>query len=233
MEAGPRSGPLNADSFVAANVAAVRERMANAAARCGRRAEEIVLVAAAKTRSAAEIDAAIAAGIADVGENYVQEAAARKAEVRGSACWHMIGRVQRNKARKAVETFTIIQSVDSLALGAVLARLGEERGEPVRILIEVNLGGEATKGGVVPDQVEELAARLRQLRGLAVEGLMTVPPPGTPESVRPLFRSLRALAEQLRLRELSMGMTGDFETAIEEGSTMVRIGRAIFGERAK
>lgn len=207
--------------------------MARAAERAGRRAGEISLVAAAKTRSAAEIDAAIAAGIGDVGENYVQEASARKAEVRGAANWHMIGRLQRNKARKAVETFSIIQSVDSLPLGVALARLGSERDEPVRVLIEVNLGGEATKGGVEPDALAELVGRLRELRGLAVEGLMTVPPPGPPESVRPLFSRLRELGERLRLHELSMGMTDDFEVAIEEGATMVRIGRAVFGEREK
>jgi pyridoxal phosphate enzyme (YggS family) len=207
--------------------------MANAAARAGRRAVEVVLVAAAKTRSAAEIDAAIAAGIADVGENYVQEAVARKVEVRGTAKWHMIGRLQGNKARKAVEAFAVIQSVDSLALGAQLARLGAERGEAVRVLIEVNLGVETTKGGLAPDELERIVGRLRELPGLAVEGLMTVPPPGSPESARPLFRRLRELGGRLHLGELSMGMTDDFEVAIEEGATMVRIGRAIFGEREK
>jgi hypothetical protein len=211
----------------------VRGRITRAAERAGRRAEEIVLVAAAKIRSAGEIDAAIAAGITDIGENYVQEAAARQAEVRGIARWHMIGRLQRNKARKAVETFATIQSVDNLPLGAALARLGAERGLPVRILIEVNLGGEASKGGVAPADLEELAGRLGELPGLTVEGLMTVPPPGPPEKARSLFRCLRGLAERLRFRELSMGMTDDFEVAIEEGATMVRIGRAIFGEWEK
>lgn len=216
---------------VAANVAAVRARIARAAGRAGRNPSEVRLVAAAKAKSAEFVEAAIAAGVTDIGENYVQEAAAKQAAVRGAATWHMIGRLQRNKAGKAVEIFEWIQGVDNAALGEALSRRGVARGRPVRVLIEVNLGGEGSKGGVVPAAVPDLVARLRAQPGLSVEGLMTVPPPGAPEATRPFFRRLRELRDALGLRELSMGMSDDFEVAIEEGATMVRIGRALFGER--
>ncbi len=216
---------------VAANVAAVRARIARAAERAGRNPAEVRLVAAAKAKSAEFIEAAIAAGVTDVGENYVQEAAAKRAAVRAAATWHMIGRLQRNKAGKAVEIFEWIQSVDSAALGEALSRRGVARGRPVRVLIEVNLGGEGSKGGVAPAAVPDLVARLRAQPGLSVEGFMTVPPPGPPEAARPFFRRLRELRDALGLHELSMGMSDDLEVAVEEGATMVRIGRALFGER--
>ena len=218
---------------VAENVARVRERIARAAARAGRAADEIVLVAAAKTKSAALVDAAIAAGVTDVGENYVQEAAAKRAEVRSAARWHMIGHLQRNKARRAVEIFDSIQTVDDVVLGDVLSRLGEHRGEPVHVLVEVNLGGESSKAGVAPEDAARLADDLRARSFLAVDGLMTVPPPGTPADSRRHFRRLRELRDTIGLRELSMGMSGDFEVAIEEGATIVRVGTAIFGERER
>jgi pyridoxal phosphate enzyme (YggS family) len=216
---------------VAANVAAVRGRIARAAERAGRDAASVVLIAAAKTKSAAMVDEAIAAGIADVGENYVQEAAGKRAAVRRAARWHMIGHLQRNKARRAVEVFDAIHSLDDLALGEALSRSAENAGRTVSVLIEVNLAGEATKNGVDPDAVADLTSRLRSLPGLAVEGLMAIPPPRAAEETRPLFRRLRELRDRLELRALSMGMTDDFEVAVEEGATMVRVGRAIFGER--
>jgi pyridoxal phosphate enzyme (YggS family) len=218
---------------VARNVALVRERAARAARRVGRDPGEVLLIAAAKTKGADLIQAALAAGVTAIGENYVQEAENKRAQVAAAACWHMIGHLQRNKAKRACATFDVIQTVDDLALGEALARQAGGRGQPVRVLVEVNLGGEASKSGVSPDGVDELIVHLRGLAGLSVEGLFTIPPPGPAERVRPYFRRLRSLRDALHLRELSMGMTDDFEIAIEEGATMIRVGRAIFGERPR
>jgi hypothetical protein len=216
---------------VAANVAVVRKRIARAAERAGRDPEGIVLIAAAKKKPAAMVDAAIAAGVTDIGENYVQEAVAKQTLVARPARWHMIGHLQRNKAKRAVEMFDLIQSVGSLELGRALGAQAEARQSPVRVLIEVNLGGELTKSGVEPENLAGLAASLREVPYLTVEGLMSMPPPGPPESSRPFFCRLRELRDELGLKELSMGMTADFEVAVEEGATMVRVGTAIFGER--
>lgn len=215
---------------VAANVAAVRARIAAAAARVGRDPQSVRLIVATKTKPAEMVRAAIAAGVTDVGENYVQEAQAKQAAVGASARWHLIGHLQRNKAARAVELFDCIQTVDSAALGAALSRHGVAQGRTVRVLIEVRLGGEATKHGVEPEALPPLLQALR-LPALVVDGLMTVPPPDESERVRPHFRALREWRDRLGLRELSMGMTDDFEVAIEEGATMVRVGRAIFGPR--
>jgi pyridoxal phosphate enzyme (YggS family) len=216
---------------VAANVATIRERIARAAERANRDPARVVLVAAAKKKDAALIDAAIAAGVADIGENYVQEAEARKAEVRGVARWHMIGHLQKNKARKAVELFDVIQTVDGAELGAELSRRGAALQRVVRVLVEVNLADEPTKSGVRPERLAQTVDELRALPNLSIDGLMTIPPPGSAEQTRPFFRRLRELRDRLDLRELSMGMSDDFDTAIEEGATMVRVGRAIFGAR--
>ena len=215
---------------VAANLAAVRARIAAAAARAGRSADDVVLIAVAKTKPAALVQAAVAAGVTDVGENYVQEGLAKRAAVRGTVRWHLIGPLQRNKAARALEAFELIHALDNRALGETLARHAAARGAPARVLLEVNVGGEASKHGISPDQ---LPAMLEQLRDpyLSIEGLMTMPPPGSLDVARRCFRQLRALRDAAGLRELSMGMTDDFETAIEEGATMVRVGRAIFGER--
>lgn len=215
---------------IAANLAAVRARIAAAAARAGRDPGTVTLIAVSKTKPAAALDAAIAAGASDLGENYVQEAVAKRAAVHGRARWHLIGHLQRNKVARALETFDVIHSVDSAALGEALARHGEASGRVVRALVEVNVGGEESKRGVAPDELPALLARLRDPR-LAIEGLMTVPPPGAAEQTRAYFRTLRALRDAAGLRELSMGMTDDFEIAIEEGATFVRVGRAIFGDR--
>lgn len=215
---------------IAANLAAVRARIARAAARAGRDPRAVRLIAASKTKPAAAVRAAIDAGVADVGENYVQEAQAKRAAVGAGAAWHLIGHLQRNKAARAAEVFDCIQTVDSAALGGALSRHAAARGRPLRVLVEVRLGGEATKSGVEPAALPALLAALR-LPGLLVEGLMTVPPPADAEAARPHFRALRALRDAAGLRELSMGMSDDFEVAIEEGATMVRVGRAIFGER--
>jgi len=215
---------------VAANLAAVRARIARAAERAGRDPGSVHLIAVSKTKPAALVRAALAAGAMDFGENYVQEAVAKRAEVGAGGRWHLIGHLQRNKAARAVETFDCIQTVDSAALGTALARHAAEQQRTIHVLVEVRLGGEATKSGVDPEALPALLAEL-QSPALVVDGLMTVPPPGDPEAARPHFRTLRALGERAGLRELSMGMSDDFEVAIEEGATMVRVGRAIFGAR--
>jgi pyridoxal phosphate enzyme (YggS family) len=215
---------------VAANLAAVRARIVRAAERAGRDPGSVHLIAVSKTKPAALVRAALVAGATDFGENYVQEAVAKRAEMGAGGRWHLIGHLQRNKAARAVETFDCIQTVDSAALAAALARHAAEQQRTIHVLVEVRLGGEATKSGVDPAALPALLADLRS-PALVVDGLMTVPPPGDAEAARPHFRTLRALGERAGLRELSMGMSDDFEVAIEEGATMVRVGRAIFGAR--
>jgi pyridoxal phosphate enzyme (YggS family) len=218
--------------MIAANVERVRARIAAAAARAGRDPAAIVLVAAAKQTTVAMVEEALAAGIADIGENYVQEALAKKAAVQRRARWHMIGHLQRNKAARAVEVFDVVQSVDTIALGASLSR-HVPAGRHLSIFVEVNLGGEASKSGVAPAQVPAVVDGLRALDRVHVDGLMAIPPPAAPAAMRAHFRRLRALRDALGLRELSMGMSDDFEAAVEEGATVVRVGRAIFGERKR
>jgi pyridoxal phosphate enzyme (YggS family) len=216
---------------VGANLAAVRARIVGAAQRVGRDPAAVRLIAVSKTKSAELVSAALAAGVTDIGENYVQEAAAKRASVHGVARWHLIGPLQRNKVAKALETFDCIQSVDRAALAETLARHAAQRTSPLPILVEVNIGGEASKHGVAPSDLPALLAALRDPH-LAVCGLMTVPPPADATATRRYFHQLRELAETHGLPELSMGMTDDFEIAIEEGATMVRVGRAIFGARS-
>jgi pyridoxal phosphate enzyme (YggS family) len=225
---------------VAANYARVCEQVALAAQRCGRSPEAITIVCAAKTKGPQLVRAALAAGATDIGENYVQEAQEKIALVPEPARWHLIGHLQRNKARVAARLFTLIHSLDSVALAQELHRQGEKLGAVVRTLIEVNLGNEPTKSGMAVPQVDSLLEKVATLPYLRVEGLMTIPPPGaSAEAARPYFRKLVQLQEQytrfrttnIALRELSMGMTDDYAVAIEEGATLVRIGRAIFGER--
>jgi pyridoxal phosphate enzyme (YggS family) len=225
---------------IAANYAHVREQVAMIAQRCGRRPEDITIVCAAKTKGPEAVRAAIVAGATDIGENYVQEAREKIAQVPEPARWHLIGHLQRNKAKEAVRLFTLIHSLDNVALAQELNRQGEKQGKIVRTLIEVNLGGETTKSGIAPGQVENLLAVMSALPAVRVEGFMTIPPPGPDAEVsRPYFCTLTRLREQfsqfrtanIDLRELSMGMTDDYHVAIEEGATIVRIGRAIFGER--
>jgi pyridoxal phosphate enzyme (YggS family) len=215
---------------IAANIAAVRARIAAAAARVGRDPAGVRLIVVSKTQPIERVQAAVAAGARDIGENYVQEATAKRAAVGAAARWHLIGHLQRNKAARALELFDLIHSVDTPALGEALARHAAARGRPARVLVEVNVGGEASKRGVAPADLPALLERLRDPH-LVVEGLMTVPPPGPSERTREYFRHLRALRDAGGMPELSMGMTDDFEIAVEEGATMVRVGRAIFGER--
>lgn len=219
---------------IAERLAAVRDRIADATRRSGRAADVVTLVVASKTQPPEAIRAAYDAGARDFGENYVQEAAAKRAalgELRG-ARWHLIGHLQTNKAKLAVSIFDLIQSVDSVRLVSAIGKA--HPAPPVRALIEVNLGGEATKTGVAPDRVEPL---IEVARGrVEIIGLMTIPPPG---AARRYFEQLRMMRDRLAahsglaLSELSMGMTDDFEIAIEEGATMVRVGRAVFGERMR
>jgi pyridoxal phosphate enzyme (YggS family) len=224
---------------VEARVAEVFERIGAAARRAGRAADEITLIAASKSADPGKMRRAQAAGIRVFGENRVQEALAKAAEISG-VTWHMIGHLQRNKARRAVELFEVIHSVDSVRLGEVLDRLGRERGRPVTALLEVNVGGERSKAGVAPAELEALAEALAGRSGLSIEGLMAIPPLADDDyAARRHFARLRELAESLNrlglpgvaARELSMGMTADYEVAIEEGATLVRVGTAIFGER--
>ena len=223
------------DITIARKLAAVDRRREAAAHRAGRSPADIHLIAVSKTFSADAVRAAARAGQRAFGENRVQEALDKVDATRDLGLeWHLIGHLQTNKAKIAAASFAIIQSLDSTRLADALARA--QKNPPVRALIEVNLGDEASKSGVAPDDV---AAILDAARGkVEIDGLMTIPPPAaTPELARPYFVRLRELRDSLAmrsglaLRELSMGMTDDFEIAIEEGATIVRVGRAVFGER--
>ena len=227
---------------VGGNYQNILERIAGAAAKAGRDPREIRLLAAAKSQSVEAIRAAIAAGVTLVGENYVQEAADKKRFIADSVEWHMIGHLQRNKAKVAVELFDVIESLDNLALARELDKEGAKLSKTIRALVEVNLGGEESKSGIAKAQLSPLFVELGKLSRLRIEGLMTVPPfRENLEDVRPYFRELRELRDQLnalrlpniQLKELSMGMTHDYTVAIEEGATIVRIGTALFGPRGK
>ena len=207
---------------------AVERRIADACARAGRRRDEVTLVAVSKTKPAAMIDEAIAAGVTEVGENRVQEARDKKPLVRGCARWHLIGHLQSNKAKDAVRLFDVIQTIDSVELAEKVARAAASAGKVQEVLIEVNLGNEPQKSGAARADVEALAKSIASIDALQLRGLMAIPPA---EDARRWFRDLRALRDAVGLAELSMGMTDDFETAIEEGTTIIRVGRAIFGER--
>jgi len=215
---------------IAERLAIVRQRLARAAERAGRSPAEVTIVAVGKSFPTQAIEEAAAAGVAHVGENRVQEAAAKIPSLHHlPLTWHMVGHLQTNKAKTALELFDIIQSMDSLRLAEVLSHHAER---PVPILLEVNVAGEASKFGFSPQEVLPAAEAAARLPHLDVRGLTTVAPlVSDAEEVRPVFRELRRLRDALGLAELSMGMSDDFEVAIEEGATMVRIGRAIFGER--
>ncbi len=180
------------------------------------------------------VDEAVAAGQMVFGENRVQEAKAKIPLVSSRACWHLVGHLQSNKARDAVRLFDLIHSVDSVKLARELDRSADRIGKSQPILLEVNVAGEKSKFGFPPDQVEAALEEINSLARLETCGLMTIAPyADDPEKVRPYFRQLRGLCDRLGLSELSMGMTGDFEVAIEEGATMVRVGTGVFGEREK
>ena len=219
--------------MIAENLDRVRERIAAAALRAGRRPEEIALVAVSKIKPAADIVAAYEAGQREFGENYVQEFAAKRAELPAlpGARFHLIGSLQSNKSRLAGELFDCIQTVHSEKLAR---RLDEQAARPLDVFLEVKLSEEESKSGAAPDELSALAALVRSLPSLRLRGLMTMPPwSDDPEAARPYFRRLRELAARHGLAELSMGMSHDLETAVEEGSTMVRVGTAIFGRRER
>jgi PLP dependent protein len=217
----------------------VRGRIEAAAARSGRPAGGVTLIGVSKTVTAETMRAAVAAGLADLGENRVQEAQAKIPVVgRAKVRWHFIGHLQRNKAGRAVELFDRVHSVDDAEVAEALARHAVAAGRTLPVLVEVNVSGEASKFGVGPDALTVLLERVAALPGLALDGLMTVGPlVESAEAARPGFARLRELRDEAerrlgrRLPELSMGMSGDFEVAVEEGSTMVRVGGAIFGPR--
>jgi pyridoxal phosphate enzyme (YggS family) len=192
-----------------------------------------MLVAVTKTFPASYVEEAIAAGVTDIGENRVQEAREKKPKVFGAASvrWHLIGHLQSNKAKDAVELFDVIQSVDSLALAEKLTRAAEGRQKRQDVLLQVNIGDETQKDGAPKGGAVAMAKAIASMPSLHLRGLMAIPPVGTADESRSYFRELRALRDELGLEHLSMGMSEDFEIAIEEGATIVRVGRAIFGSR--
>jgi pyridoxal phosphate enzyme (YggS family) len=232
---------------IGARLAAVRDRVRRAAQRAGRSPDEIALTGVAKRKPAALVAAAVRAGLRHVGENYVQEAIPKILEVQeileseGGAAptWHFIGQLQRNKARRVAECFDLIETVDRARLAEALEQRAQAAGRVLDVLLQVNVSGEQQKGGIDPAALPELLAASAAWKHLRVVGLMAIPAEESdPEASRPAFARLRALRESLRgaaggdsLRELSMGMSADFEVAIEEGATIIRVGTAIFGPR--
>jgi len=226
-----------ATTTIAANIEALRARIAAAAGRAGRDAARVTLVGASAMSKGVTNEmvlAALDAGLRDYGENYVQEAQLRIAELgprASEATWHFIGHLQTNKVPAALTLFDTIESVDSLRLAQTISRRATK---PVRILLEVNVAGEASKRGFEPGEVAGAVAQIAALPNIDLMGLMTMAPEvKDAEETRPVFRALRQLAEANGLAELSMGMTNDFEVAVEEGATMVRIGRALFAGRPR
>lgn len=218
----------------------VRERIERACARAGRDPEAVALVAVSKTVPASRVRELLESGQLLFGESRVQEALEKIPLVGGGSRWHLVGHLQRNKARHAVGSFELIHSVDDLALAQELDRRAAGRGIVQPVLVQVNLSREATKSGVDDEGALPLLEAVRSLAGLKLRGLMTIPPPSEdPETSRPWFAALRDLRDRAESRlgtglpELSMGMTDDFEIAVEEGATLVRVGRALFGPRSE
>jgi hypothetical protein len=227
---------------LAENIAHVRTRMAEAAQKVGRNPAEITLVAVSKTKPVELVEMAYNLGVTDFGENRVQEALPKVEHFHPEGLrWHLIGHLQSNKAGKVVGPFTCIHSVDSLHLAQVLNRHALEQDTQQTILLQVNVAGEASKEGIAPEDALTVARQIAELPALQIAGLMTVAPlVNDPEEVRPVFRGLRLLQDRLREEipngtwtQISMGMTDDYTIAIEEGATLVRVGRAIFGQRVK
>jgi len=224
---------------LASNLAAVRSRIADAERRSGRPPGSVTLIGVVKTLAAETLSGAVSLGLADLGENRVQEAEGHQRTVaRTAARWHMIGHLQRNKAGRALELFDVVHGVDDAELARALDRRAQAVGRRLPVLLEVNVSGERTKFGVAPDAAAALAEAVEALPGVELRGLMTVgAAAAAPEQARPGFASLRELRDALSARlgrplpELSMGMSGDYEVAVEEGATMVRVGTALFGAR--
>jgi hypothetical protein len=224
---------------IATNLAAIRQRMADACARVGRAPSEVTLLAVSKGQPAEAVTEAVRLGQLWFGESKVQEARAKIPLCPGSARWHLIGHLQTNKARDAVHLFQMIEGVESLRLAEELQKCADKAAKTVPILLEVNVAGESTKFGYAPDAVLRDLLTINRLSRLEIHGLMTIAPwSPTPEKVRPVFRRLRELRDRCQqelgapLPVLSMGMSNDFEIAIEEGATLVRVGTALFGERS-
>lgn len=224
---------------VADNVRKVAERISWAAAKVGRRIEDIKLVAVTKTVDIERIREAVEAGVRIFGENYVQEAREKIAAIGHGVEWHMTGHLQRNKARDAVNLFDMVETIDSLELAIELDKRAGSAGKIINGLIEVNLGAEKSKTGIRKDELIPFLNSTKALKNLSIKGLMAIPPYfDDPEMARPYFRMLRELRDKANIEgflisELSMGMSHDFDVAVEEGATMVRIGTAIFGERTQ
>jgi pyridoxal phosphate enzyme (YggS family) len=225
---------------IADNLARVKERMAEAAIRSGRTSGSVKLVGVTKTVDLDRIKEAVSAGLQILGENYVQEARDKIRELKDRVSWHFVGRLQTNKAKYAVKLFDMIQTVDTFRLAQELNRRAQPLGRTVPILIQVNLASEVSKGGVEPSECLSLIRQVSVLENLQIRGLMTMPPFfDQPERARPYFAQLREMSQEIakaqvagvEMNELSMGMSGDFEAAIKEGATLIRVGTAIFGER--
>jgi pyridoxal phosphate enzyme (YggS family) len=224
--------------MVAENVKNIRQRIASACAHAGRTPEEVTLIAVTKTFNHLRVKEALDAGVIDIGENYVQEAREKQELLQDEQIrWHFIGHLQSNKVKYIIPWVSFVHAVDSLKLGEELSRQAAKTGREIDVLVEVNTSAESTKFGVQPDETRLLVKELSTLSNINVAGLMTIGPfLPDPELSRPAFRMLCELREECRqdgfnLPHLSMGMTNDFEVAIEEGATMVRIGTAIFGKR--
>ncbi len=223
------------------NLTAIHQRINNAAAQAGRRADEITLIAVSKRKPVELIKEAIAAGQLDFGENYLQEAKEKITELSGQARVHFIGSLQSNKAKDAATLCNMIHTVDRLKLARALDRHAQAANRSLAVLVQVNVGREERKAGVLPEDAEELIGQMQDLANLEIRGLMTMPPHrANQEEMRPYFAELRQLGEELQKKgliatncalELSMGMSEDFEAAIAEGATMIRVGTAIFGAR--
>ena len=226
---------------IAARLTAVQEQIDAAAQRAGRHPESVTLVAVSKTFPVEAVEAAIAAGVTDLGENRVQEAEGKIPAVTGKAHWHLIGHLQKNKVNKALELFDLIHGVDSVELARAIGKRAERLGVLMRVLLQVNVSGADSQFGVEPKALSDEAERIAAVPGLTLDGLMCIAPHvEDPEEARPAFRQLaerfHALESAMHAaghpwRHLSMGMSNDYPVAIEEGATLVRVGRAIFGER--
>ena len=225
---------------IAENIFRLRERIFNRAIKNGRNPDEITLVAVSKNVDIDRIRAAQEAGITTFGENYVQEAIVKVSQVGKGATWHMIGHLQTNKVKNVAPLFSMIHSVDSIHLAEEISQRVIKLEKTMEVLIQVNIGGECTKTGVHPEKASSLLEEICHLKGIMVKGFMTMPPYfSNPEQVRPFFRKMRELRDNLvpyfpdsvSLPHLSMGMSSDFEVAIDEGATILRIGTAIFGAR--
>jgi len=215
------------------NLKSVRRRIATCCERSGRSQDEVKLIAVTKEASSQDIGMALSLGVKDIGENRMQDAAIKYSEIGDRVVWHMIGHLQTNKAKDAVKIFSLIHSVDSIRLAEAIDKEASKLGKVQDILVQVNISGEASKFGIEPDRVAELIKKISACKNVRVRGLMTIAPESEdPESSRPYFKALRELRNRIGgLKELSMGMTGDFEVAIEEGATMLRVGRAIFYDK--